>query len=92
MTTQLDAERLGSVGCPVVADAPPVRACPLDAAMVSAVCASSRRGLCPGRSRPALGGRTWATWFCPAEFEVGEHLKWRCSVVTEGDDKPLQVP
>jgi hydrogenase nickel incorporation protein HypB len=29
---------------------------------------------------------------CPAEFEVGEHLKVALLSVTEGDDKPLKYP
>ncbi|MEM9806801.1 MAG: hydrogenase nickel incorporation protein HypB, partial [Cyanobacteria bacterium P01_D01_bin.56] len=29
---------------------------------------------------------------CPAEFEVGEHLKVALLSVTEGEDKPLKYP
>ena len=29
---------------------------------------------------------------CPAEFRVGEDVRWMVSSVTEGDDKPLKYP
>ncbi|MCP9819928.1 hydrogenase nickel incorporation protein HypB [Synechococcus sp. Cruz-9H2] len=90
MTTQLDAQRLEAVGVPVV----PIttgRACHLDAAMVSG-------GLCQLQAQldPAALDLLWVenvgNLVCPAEFEVGEHLKVALLSVTEGDDKPLKYP
>ncbi len=90
MTTLLDAQRLEAVGVPVV----PIttgRACHLDAAMV-------RGGLVQLEERlnPATLDLLWVenvgNLVCPAEFEVGEHLKVALLSVTEGDDKPLKYP
>jgi hydrogenase nickel incorporation protein HypB len=90
MATQLDAQRLEAVGIPVV----PIttgRACHLDAAMV-------RGGLelLAQRLDPAGLDLLWVenvgNLVCPAEFEVGEHLKVALLSVTEGDDKPLKYP
>lgn len=90
MTTQLDAQRLEAVGVPVV----PIttgRACHLDAAMV----AGGLR-LLGQRLNPADLDILWVenvgNLVCPAEFEVGEHLKVALLSVTEGDDKPLKYP
>ncbi|MCT0217702.1 hydrogenase nickel incorporation protein HypB [Synechococcus sp. CS-1329] len=90
MTTQLDAQRLEAVGVPVV----PIttgRACHLDAAMVS----GGLRQL-QARLNPADLDLLWVenvgNLVCPAEFEVGEHLKVALLSVTEGEDKPLKYP
>ena len=90
MTTQLDADRLEALGIPVV----PIttgRCCHLDAAMVS----GGLKLLCQ-RLDPAKLDLLWVenvgNLVCPAEFEVGEHLKVALLSVTEGDDKPLKYP
>ena len=90
MTTQLDADRLGALGIPVV----PIttgRCCHLDAGMVS----GGLKLLCQ-RLDPAKLDLLWVenvgNLVCPAEFEVGEHLKVALLSVTEGDDKPLKYP
>ena len=31
-------------------------------------------------------------WVCPAEFQIGEHMKMLSSTVTEGSDKPYKYP
>jgi hydrogenase nickel incorporation protein HypB len=90
MTTQLDADRLAALGVPVV----PIttgRSCHLDAAMVE-----SGLRILQQRLDPALLDLLWVenvgNLVCPAEFEIGEHLKVALLSVTEGDDKPLKYP
>ena len=90
MTTQLDAERLEAVGLPVI----PIttgRACHLDASMVK-----GGLKLLAARLEPADLDLLWienvGNLVCPAEFEVGEHLKVALLSVTEGEDKPLKYP
>jgi hydrogenase nickel incorporation protein HypB len=90
MTTQLDADRLVALGVPVV----PIttgRSCHLDAAMVE-----SGLKMLQQKLDPALLDLLWVenvgNLVCPAEFEVGEHLKVALLSVTEGDDKPLKYP
>jgi hydrogenase nickel incorporation protein HypB len=90
MTTQLDAERLAAVGVPVV----PIttgRACHLDAAMVSGGLTLLQQRLDPA-ALDLLWVENVGNLVCPAEFEVGEHLKVALLSVTEGDDKPLKYP
>ena len=90
MTTQLDAERLQAVGVPVV----PIttgRACHLDAAMVSGGIELLRQRLDPAQL-DILWVENVGNLVCPAEFEVGEHLKVALLSVTEGEDKPLKYP
>jgi hydrogenase nickel incorporation protein HypB len=90
MTTQLDAQRLEAVGVPVV----PIttgRACHLDAAMVSGGLRLLQQRLDPA-SLDLLWVENVGNLVCPAEFEVGEHLKVALLSVTEGDDKPLKYP
>ena len=90
MTTQLDAERLQAVGIPVV----PIttgRACHLDAAMVSGGLELLRQRLDPA-GLDILWVENVGNLVCPAEFEVGEHLKVALLSVTEGEDKPLKYP
>ena len=90
MTTQLDAERLEAVGVPVV----PIttgRSCHLDAAMVAGGLRLLRQRLDPA-SLDLLWVENVGNLVCPAEFEVGEHLKLALLSVTEGDDKPLKYP
>jgi hydrogenase nickel incorporation protein HypB len=90
MTTQLDAQRLESLGVPVV----PIttgRACHLDAAMVSSGLRLLRQRLDPA-SLDLLWVENVGNLVCPAEFEVGEHRKVALLSVTEGDDKPLKYP
>ncbi len=90
MTTQLDAQRLEAVGVPVV----PIttgRACHLDAAMVSGGLRQLRAQLDPA-ALDLLWVENVGNLVCPAEFEVGEHLKVALLSVTEGDDKPLKYP
>ena len=90
MTTELDAERLAAVGVPVV----PIttgRACHLDAAMVSGGLTLLQQQLDPA-ALDLLWVENVGNLVCPAEFEVGEHLKVALLSVTEGDDKPLKYP
>lgn len=90
MTTQLDAERLAAVGVPVV----PIttgRACHLDASMVSGGLTLLQQRLDPA-ALDLLWVENVGNLVCPAEFEVGEHLKVALLSVTEGDDKPLKYP
>ncbi len=90
MTTQLDADRLAAVGVPVV----PIttgRACHLDAAMVSGGLTLLQQRLDPA-ALDLLWVENVGNLVCPAEFEVGEHLKVALLSVTEGDDKPLKYP
>jgi hydrogenase nickel incorporation protein HypB len=90
MTTQLDAQRLEAVGVPVV----PIttgRACHLDAAMVAGGLRLLRQRLNPA-DLDILWVENVGNLVCPAEFEVGEHLKVALLSVTEGDDKPLKYP
>lgn len=90
MTTQLDADRLEAVGVPVV----PIttgRACHLDASMVSGGLKMLQQRLDPA-SLDLLWVENVGNLVCPAEFEVGEHLKVALLSVTEGDDKPLKYP
>ncbi|NQV11613.1 MAG: hydrogenase nickel incorporation protein HypB [Cyanobacteria bacterium] len=90
MTTQLDAERLEAVGVPVV----PIttgRACHLDAAMVSGGLRQLQARLSPA-DLDLLWVENVGNLVCPAEFEVGEHLKVALLSVTEGEDKPLKYP
>jgi hydrogenase nickel incorporation protein HypB len=90
MTTHLDAERLEAVGVPVV----PIttgRACHLDAAMVSGGLRLLKQRLNPA-DLDLLWVENVGNLVCPAEFEVGEHLKVALLSVTEGDDKPLKYP
>ncbi|MEB3184421.1 MAG: hydrogenase nickel incorporation protein HypB, partial [Cyanobacteriota bacterium] len=90
MTTQLDAQRLQSLGVPVV----PIttgRACHLDAAMVSGGLQLLRQRLDPARL-DILWVENVGNLVCPAEFAVGEHRKVALLSVTEGDDKPLKYP
>lgn len=90
MTTQLDADRLEAVGIPVV----PIttgRACHLDAAMVSGGLRLLQQRLDPAGLNLLLVENV-GNLVCPAEFDVGEHLKVALLSVTEGDDKPLKYP
>jgi hydrogenase nickel incorporation protein HypB len=90
MTTQLDADRLGALGIPVV----PIttgRACHLDAAMVAGGLRILQQRLDPS-GLDLLWVENVGNLVCPAEFEVGEHLKVALLSVTEGDDKPLKYP
>ena len=90
MTTQLDADRLVALGVPVV----PIttgRSCHLDAAMVESGLKMLQQRLDPGLL-DLLWVENVGNLVCPAEFEVGEHLKVALLSVTEGDDKPLKYP
>ena len=90
MTTQLDADRLETVGIPVV----PIttgRACHLDAAMVSGGLKLLQQRLDPS-ALDLLLVENVGNLVCPAEFDVGEHHKVALLSVTEGDDKPLKYP
>jgi hydrogenase nickel incorporation protein HypB len=90
MTTQLDADRLAALGVPVV----PIttgRSCHLDAAMVESGLKMLQQKLNPAQL-DLLWVENVGNLVCPAEFEVGEHLKVALLSVTEGDDKPLKYP
>lgn len=90
MTTQLDADRLATLNIPVV----PIttgRCCHLDSRMVASGLTLLAEQVEP-RDLDLLWVENVGNLVCPAEFEVGEHLKLAVLSVTEGDDKPLKYP
>ena len=90
MTTQLDADRLAALDIPVV----PIttgRCCHLDGRMVASGLTMLEERLEPDHL-DLLWVENVGNLVCPAEFEVGEHLKVALLSVTEGDDKPLKYP
>lgn len=90
MTTELDANRLRQYDVPVIA-INTGRACHLDSRMVAG-------GIHQLQHNHDLTGldvvvvENVGNLVCPAEFEVGEHVKVALLSVTEGEDKPLKYP
>ena len=90
MTTNLDAMRLEKLRIPVV----PIttgRACHLDANMVSGGLKILETKINP-ELLDILLVENVGNLVCPAEFEIGEHLKIVLLSITEGEDKPLKYP
>jgi hydrogenase nickel incorporation protein HypB len=81
-----DAERIDSLGVPVV-QINTGGACHLDANMISEVA-----GELPLEDIDLLVIENVGNLVCPAEFNVGEHVKAMVLGITEGHDKPLKYP
>lgn len=81
-----DAERIGSLGVPVV-QINTGGACHLDANMINEVL-----GDLPLKDLDLLVIENVGNLVCPAEFKVGEDIKVMLLSITEGDDKPLKYP
>jgi hydrogenase nickel incorporation protein HypB len=90
MTTELDAERLRQYGVPVIA-INTGRSCHLDSKMVAGGIHQFSHDYNPTEFDLVLVENV-GNLVCPAEFEVGEHLKVALLSVTEGEDKPLKYP
>ncbi|HEY9845410.1 MAG TPA: hydrogenase nickel incorporation protein HypB [Candidatus Caenarcaniphilales bacterium] len=90
MTTELDAERLRRYGVPVIA-INTGRACHLDAKMVAGGIHTLEHEYNPADFDLVLVENV-GNLVCPAEFEVGEHVKVALLSITEGEDKPLKYP
>ena len=90
MTTELDAERLRKCDVPVIA-INTGRSCHLDAKMVAGGLHQLEHQYNPTDFDLVLVENV-GNLVCPAEFEVGEHLKVALLSVTEGEDKPLKYP
>lgn len=90
MTTELDADRLRQYGVPVIA-INTGRSCHLDAKMVAGGIHRLAHDYTP-EDFDLLLVENVGNLVCPAEFEVGEHLKVALLSVTEGEDKPLKYP
>jgi hydrogenase nickel incorporation protein HypB len=90
MTTELDAERLRQYGVPVIA-INTGRSCHLDSKMVAGGIHQFSHDYNPSEFDLVLVENV-GNLVCPAEFEVGEHLKVALLSVTEGEDKPLKYP
>ncbi|MBE9129883.1 MULTISPECIES: hydrogenase nickel incorporation protein HypB [unclassified Coleofasciculus] len=90
MTTELDAERLRCYGVPVIA-INTGRSCHLDSKMVAGGIHQLAQDYNPSEFDLVLVENV-GNLVCPAEFEVGEHIKVALLSVTEGEDKPLKYP
>lgn len=90
MTTELDADRLRKYNVPVIA-INTGRSCHLDSKMVAGGIHSLERECNPSEIDLVLVENV-GNLVCPAEFEVGEHLKIALLSITEGEDKPLKYP
>jgi hydrogenase nickel incorporation protein HypB len=90
MTTELDADRLRQYGVPVIA-INTGRACHLDSKMVAGGIHRLEHEYNPSTFDLVLVENV-GNLVCPAEFEVGEHVKVALLSVTEGEDKPLKYP
>ena len=90
MTTQLDAERLRKYNVPVIA-INTGRSCHLDSKMVAGGIHQLEHQYNPTDFDLVLVENV-GNLVCPAEFEVGEHLKVALLSITEGEDKPLKYP
>lgn len=90
MTTELDADRLRQYDVPVI----PIntgRSCHLDSKMVAGGIHTLQHHYNPEQIDLVLVENV-GNLVCPAEFEVGEHVKVALLSVTEGEDKPLKYP
>ena len=84
--TDLDARRIAETGVPV-RQINTGQACHLDAAMIKrAVNELAVAGL------DLLFIENVGNLICPAEFDLGEHVKVVLMSVTEGEEKPLKYP
>ncbi len=90
MTTELDAERLRKYNVPVIA-INTGRSCHLDSRMVAGGIHQLEHQYNPTDFDLVLVENV-GNLVCPAEFEVGEHLKVALLSITEGEDKPLKYP
>jgi len=81
-----DAERIGALDVPVV-QINTGGACHLDANMISEVLSEL-----PLKELDVLIIENVGNLVCPAEFNVGEHMKMMVLSVAEGHDKPLKYP
>lgn len=90
MTTELDADRLRQYDVPVMA-INTGRSCHLDSKMVSGALHRLAEEYNPTDFDLAIVENV-GNLVCPAEFEVGEHLKVALLSVAEGEDKPLKYP
>ena len=90
MTTELDADRLRKYNVPVIA-INTGRSCHLDSKMVAGGIHTLAREYNPSELDLVLVENV-GNLVCPAEFEVGEHLKVALLSITEGEDKPLKYP
>ena len=90
MTTELDANRLRQYGVPVIA-INTGRSCHLDSKMVAGGIHQLEHLYNPSDFDLVLVENV-SNLVCPAEFEVGEHVKVALLSVTEGEDKPLKYP
>jgi len=90
MTTELDADRLRQYGVPVIA-INTGRSCHLDSKMVAGGLHRLAHEYDPTVFDLAIVENV-GNLVCPAEFEVGEHLKVALLSITEGEDKPLKYP
>lgn len=82
-----DAELVRETGVPVV-QINTNGACHLDANMINAVLNEDF----PLKGLDFLIIENVGNLVCPAEFDVGEHMKVMVLSLTEGDDKPLKYP
>jgi hydrogenase nickel incorporation protein HypB len=84
--TDLDAKRIAETGFPV-RQVNTGQACHLDASMIKkAVSELAVAGL------DMLFIENVGNLICPAEFDLGEHVKVVLMSVTEGEEKPLKYP
>lgn len=90
MTTELDADRLRQYGVPVIA-INTGRSCHLDSKMVAGGIHRLEHEYDPTSFDLVLVENV-GNLVCPAEFEVGEHIKVALLSITEGEDKPLKYP
>jgi hydrogenase nickel incorporation protein HypB len=90
MTTELDADRLRQYDVPVIA-INTGRSCHLDSKMVAGGIHRLSHEYNP-EEFDIVFVENVGNLVCPAEFEVGEHLKIALLSVTEGEDKPLKYP
>jgi hydrogenase nickel incorporation protein HypB len=90
MTTELDADRLRQYDVPVFA-INTGRSCHLDSKMVSGGIHRLAHEYDP-TVFDLVFVENVGNLVCPAEFEVGEHVKVALLSITEGDDKPLKYP
>lgn len=90
MTTELDADRLRQYGVPVIA-INTGRSCHLDSKMVAGGIHQLQNDYDPANLDLVVVENV-GNLVCPAEFEVGEHVKVALLSVTEGEDKPLKYP
>jgi len=81
-----DAERIGSLGIPVI-QINTGGACHLDANMINEVVEEL-----PLKEIDLLFVENVGNLVCPAEFNIGEDMKIMLLSITEGDDKPLKYP